>query len=115
MLLNDLKNNGFVVIKGSFGKKDFIGLNIISKKLHKLYLENKNYSFLDNFYFKHRPDQGVLYDIYQRYPEFRFLLSNSFVNNFISKYYQHKPFVLYENSLVYKPPGKSNKESCFRL
>ena len=109
MLLNDFKKNGFIILKKAFKKNDFLEILSLSTQLHDLYFHNQDFKFLDKYYLKNRADQGVLYDICQRYPEFRFILSNLSINSFLSDYYQKTPYVLYENSLVYKPPGQLNE------
>lgn len=67
---------------------------------------NRNDIF-SNYYLKHRPDQGVLYDLYQRFPEFANLARNEELIEIIASIYSPN-FYLYENSLVYKPQGKAN-------
>lgn len=62
----------------------------------------------EKFYLKHRPDQGALYDLFQRFPLFRMLGTNVEVLDFLSNIVGEDIF-LYENSLVYKPRNTSNE------
>ena len=87
MLLNDFKKNGFIILKKAFKENDFLEVLNLSTQLNDLYFHNQDFKFLDKYYLKNRADQGVLYDIYQRYPEFRFILSNLSINSFLSDYY----------------------------
>ncbi|MEM6582959.1 MAG: phytanoyl-CoA dioxygenase family protein [Pseudomonadota bacterium] len=59
------------------------------------------------YYLRHRNDQGVLYDLYQRHPEFQMLAKNPQVLNTLTGVLGEDIF-LYENSLVYKPSGRAN-------
>jgi phytanoyl-CoA hydroxylase len=60
-----------------------------------------------NHYLKHRTDQGVLYDLYQRFPEFVDLARSAPVVEAVQALYGPN-FFLYENSLVFKPKGREN-------
>ncbi|MBU2711721.1 phytanoyl-CoA dioxygenase family protein [Zooshikella harenae] len=60
-----------------------------------------------SYYLRHRYDQGVLYDLYQRHPEFQSLAKQHRVLDVLEGVLGPDIF-LYENSLVYKPKNKVN-------
>lgn len=60
-----------------------------------------------NYYMVHRPDQGVLYDIFQRYPWFDTLTRHRAVVEAIQSVFSPN-FYLYENSLIYKTNQENN-------
>ncbi len=62
----------------------------------------------NRYYLKHRVDQGVLSDLYQRHPEFSFMVHNSTILDCLETVLG-PDIMLYENSLVYKPKGKKNE------
>ena len=55
----------------------------------------------------HRSDQGVLYDLYERFIEFRRLIEHDRVLDALEAVVGEN-FFLYENSLITKPRGKRN-------
>jgi len=59
------------------------------------------------YYLKHRADQGVLYDLLQRHPEFHEMARNPRVLDALEAVLGPDIF-LYENSVVYKPKGRQN-------
>ncbi|WP_257254446.1 MULTISPECIES: phytanoyl-CoA dioxygenase family protein [unclassified Endozoicomonas] len=97
---------GFVVIRNVFteeflSERRFFLESIIS------YAE-KNYADpFEKYYLKHRADQGVLYDLVQRYPLFNDMVRNEKILDALTTALGDNIF-MYENSLVYKPKGKKN-------
>jgi phytanoyl-CoA hydroxylase len=63
---------------------------------------------LSDHYLPHRPDQGALYDVYQRHPHFVALARHPKVIEAIRQVYADS-FFLYENSLLFKPRGSENE------
>ena len=59
------------------------------------------------YYLRHRADQGVLYDLYQRHPQMRDMAQNDRVLDALEAVLGRDIF-LYENSVVYKPKGRQN-------
>ncbi len=59
-------------------------------------------------YMKHRSDQGALYDLYQRHPEFHPFAQNKRILDAVSDYLGDD-IVLYVNSMIYKPEGRNNE------
>lgn len=60
-----------------------------------------------NHYMRHRDDQGVLYDLYQRHPEFQPLASHPRILDALESALGPDIY-LYVNSLISKPAGKRN-------
>jgi len=72
------------------------------------YFEKGNPDPFEEYCYPHRVDQGALYDLYARHPEFQRLASHP---NLINKLTQiiGPDIFMYENTLVYKPKGKNNE------
>lgn len=104
--LSTFESNGYLIVKSVIEEDQLITIRKICDEIAK-YAELNNSDLFANYYLKHRPDQGVLYDLYQRFPEFSQLARNQVIIDVISDVYS-KNFFLYENSLVYKPKGKAN-------
>lgn len=104
--LEFFKSKGYITIKSVFEEKKLISMRKLCDEIVE-YTELNNNDLFSNYYLKHRPDQGVLYDLYQRFPEFSNLARSQVIIDVVSKIYS-KNFFLYENSLVYKPRGKAN-------
>jgi len=103
---NELAENGYVVLKDIFTE----GFLENARKLQErivAYAEKDLEDVFSKYYLRHRPDQGVLYDLYQRHPEFRKMVSNEKILDVLEDVLGPN-FYLYENSLIYKPKGKEN-------
>lgn len=97
---------GFVVLKNVFDEKFLEKRRAFLKDIIE-YTE-KNYTDpFETYYLPHRTDQGVLYDLVQRYPLFNEMVRNDEILNALSLVLGEDIF-MYENSLVYKPAGKKN-------
>jgi phytanoyl-CoA hydroxylase len=108
MKTNDynFEDHGFVIIKNVFDETTLSEIRNLTQRV----IEYGNMGFIDpfaNYYLKHRTDQGVLYDIFQRHHEFQKLAKNDRILNEIQTQVGQDVF-LYENSLVYKPKNKNN-------
>ncbi len=102
----DFDRDGFVVLRKVFDEDYLSERRTFLKSLIK-YAENDYYDEFERYYLRHRADQGVLYDLFQRHPEFNEMARNSRILDSISEVLGENIF-LYENSLVYKPKGKRN-------
>lgn len=101
-----LKEDGFVIVKNVFKEIYLNNIRELTDKIIKFSSQN-SYDPFEDFYLKHRIDQGVLYDLYQRYPEFQEMVkAPQIVNQLIPVL--GKNIYLYVNSLIYKPQGKQN-------
>ena len=103
---SEFENNGFVVIKNIIDKNQ---IDKCVNILNDLYTYTKN-NFQDPFLdwsLPHRSDQGVFFDVYQRHPEFRGLLSEEVTEQLAEIIGDN--FFLYDNTVVFKP-GKSKND-----
>lgn len=104
---NSLKENGYIVLKGVFGENELSKVRELTSDIvdyGELGLEDP----FDQYFMRHRVDQGALYDIYFRHPEFRKMADNDTILDELETVLG-KDIFLYENSLVYKPKGKNNE------
>ena len=100
------QTQGYVILNSTFQEELLSNIKKVCDQIINCAEFNRNDLF-SNYYLKHRPDQGVLYDLYQRFPEFADLARNKELVEIITSIYSPN-FYLYENSLVYKPKGKAN-------
>lgn len=101
------EEHGFVILKKVFDEQTLLKM----RKLTDEIVEHGEKDLEDPFskyYMSHRTDQGALYDLFQRHPEFQEIAKNKTILTEISKIVGEDIF-LYENSLVYKPKNKSNE------
>lgn len=98
--------DGFVVLRGVF---DASVLNRCRELLLELipYAERGLEDPFAAYYLRHRADQGVLYDLVQRHPEFLDMARNPTILDAVAEALGPDLF-LYENSVVYKPKGRQN-------
>lgn len=100
-------NQGFVIHSEVFSEKELLPLRSLTERI-----AGKDYSEwqdpFEKYYMQHRTDQGTLYDLYQRHPEYRHLIDNAKVLDLLEEV-MGPDILLYENSLVYKPRGKRNE------
>lgn len=102
----DFADNGFVIVRGALTASDTAAGRAAFDRVVP-HVESNPRDLMANYYLPHRPDQGVLYDLYQRYPEFAALARAPGVVDAVAAVYSPN-FYLYENSLVYKPAGRAN-------
>lgn len=102
-----LKENGFVMIENVFSEEILAPLRKLVKEIVGYADKNLEDPFF-NYYLRHRSDQGVLYDLFQRHPEFQTLARNSLMLDVLEGVLG-KDIFMYENCLVYKPKGKRNE------
>ncbi len=104
--IEELQEKGFTIIKSAVDKRSLQGLKNLTEDVITYSEKGFNDPF-STYYLEHRVDQGVLYDLFQRHPEFQPLASLPSVIGVLQGVLG-KNIILYENSLVYKPKGKSN-------
>lgn len=102
----NFQEHGFAILEGVFSEEN---LRPIRKLIDEIiaYGESELEDPFRKFYEKHRTDQGVLYDLFQRHPEFQDLAKNSRVLDKLQEVLGND-ICIYENSLVYKPKRKRN-------
>lgn len=100
------EKDGFVILRKVFNETE---LSSIRSTLQRIvsYAEKGLEDPFDKYYLRHRADQGVLYDLFQRHPEFDRMARNERILDAVAEAAGPDIF-LYENSVVYKPKGKQN-------
>lgn len=101
------EKDGYILLKGVFEENY---LSQIRSKIDELiaYSQKELDDPLDEHFLKHRVDNGVLYDVYQRHPFFRPMAENPVLLDEVEKILGAN-FYLYVNSLLYKPKSKNNE------
>ncbi len=102
----NFKEHGFAILEKIFSERDLQPIRILTDEIIA-YGDSGLEDPFRKFYEKHRTDQGVLYDLFQRHPEFQDLAKNPKILDKLEEVF-NKDISLYENSLVYKPKGKRN-------
>jgi phytanoyl-CoA hydroxylase len=97
---------GFVVIRNVFDSDFLAERRIFLQNIIK-YAEHNFEDPFEKYYLSHRADQGVLYDLVQRYPLFNEMVREDKILEALSTQLGDDIF-MYENSVVYKPAGKKN-------
>jgi phytanoyl-CoA hydroxylase len=100
------ERHGFVVLRSVFSQDKLKAMRLLLDSL-VAYSEQGFSDPFEQYYLRHRYDQGVLYDLYQRHPEFNEFARNEKILNAVEEAIGAN-FFIYENSLVYKPSGKKN-------
>ena len=106
-LVQEFGENGFVILKNVFSEGQMEPLRRLTDEIVAYAEQELEDPFL-SYYLKHRADQGALYDLFQRHPEFQAFAKSSEILDFLEGVLGPDIF-LYENSLVYKPEGKRNE------
>jgi phytanoyl-CoA hydroxylase len=102
----DLQRDGFTVLRRVFDESALAPVRALLTSIAQYADENLEDPFT-SYYLGHRADQGVLYDLYQRHPEFAVLARNPTILSALATVLGDD-FFLYENSVVYKPKGRGN-------
>lgn len=102
----DFDRDGFVVLRNVFDAATLERMRNTLVDIVKYAERGLEDPFL-KYYLRHRADQGVLYDLFQRHPEFHELARNPRVLDALEQALGPDIF-LYENSVVYKPKGRQN-------
>lgn len=105
-MFNEIEKKGFVILKNVFFEDTLDRIRKLQTKI-VTYAEANLEDPFSMYYLRHRSDQGVLYDLYQRHPEFRELVSEPKVVHALETVLGPNIY-MYENSLIYKPKGKKN-------
>lgn len=105
--MEKLKSEGYVVLNKVFSEEALRPIRELTDRIIK-YGESSLKDPFESYYLRHRVDQGALYDLFQRHPEFQDLAKSKEILEALTGILGDDIF-LYENSLVYKPKGKSNE------
>ncbi len=103
----NFEDHGFVILENVFEESTLKKMRDLTDRVVAYGEKNLEDPF-SKYYMRHRTDQGALYDLFQRHPEFQDMAKNEKILNSIAKIVGDDIF-LYENSLVYKPKGKNNE------
>ena len=103
------QENGFILLKRVFNPEDCQETaNILSGYTEDVIrLSSMGEDVTNRWYLKHRTDNGVLYDIYQRFPVVRRFCENQQIVDFLREYFR-KSIYLYVSSYLYKPGDRDN-------
>lgn len=104
----ELKKNGYKLLKKVFCDESVNSLISFTDRLIEFEKNNHYKQNFSDYYLNHRLDNGVLYDVYQRHPEFRKFAESNIILDEIGRILGNN-FYLYVNSFLYKPPGRSNE------
>lgn len=106
----DLENDGFCILKDVFSEDT---LSPKRELVHDI-IEYREDGFVDPLtgpktdYLDHRVDQGVLYDVFWRYPELQDMSRNDRILDLIESVIGPNIY-LYDATVVYKPPEGRNE------
>jgi len=103
---HDFERDGFVVLRKVFDEQTMAPVRKLLTETVE-YAERNLEDPFTRYYLNHRADQGVLYDLYQRHPEFDGMARNKDILDALESVLGPDIF-MYENSVVYKPKGKKN-------
>lgn len=106
-LKQQFENDGFVILRGAIPADRLDALRRSADDAIALAERNPKDLFC-NYYMGHRPEQGVLYEPYFRFPAFADLVRLPAVSDALADIYAPN-FYLFDNSLIYKKPGTSNE------
>lgn len=101
------EDDGFVILENVFSEEELIKMRNLTERIVE-HGEKELEDPFSSYYMRHRTDQGALYDLFQRHPEFQEMARNKTVLDTLENVLG-KDIFLYENSLVYKPKGKANE------
>jgi len=101
-----LENDGFTVLKAVFAERQLAPVREFLQRVIRHADQGLEDPF-ERYYLRHRPDQGVLYDLFQRHAEVRFMASEPRILAALEAVCGPDLF-MYENSVVYKPRGRPN-------
>lgn len=102
----ELLDKGFLILRNVVSGDELVPLRQLIDEV----IECEEAGVRDPFagtYLEHRTDQGVLYDVYQRHPEFHALAHNDRILDVLVPVLGDNIY-LYVNSVVYKPKGRRN-------
>lgn len=105
-LVNDFSNDGYIVLRNVFDENKLKSIRELVDKIEAYSEKKLQDPFLD-WSLLHRSDQGVLYDLFQRHPEFRSMAESTKILDALEISLGNDIY-LYDNSLIYKPFGKRN-------
>lgn len=106
MLTTNFKDDGYVVVRDVVPGTKLEQIRDLTDRIIRS-AESGYEDPFSRYFLPHRTDQGVLYDLVQRHPEFQELAKIDAVLDILDDVLGDDIF-LYVNSLIYKPKGKAN-------
>jgi len=100
------EEKGFVILKKVFSEEKLQEIRNLQERIVKYAEKSLEDPFL-RWSLEHRNDQGVLFDLYQRHPEFQDMAKNKEILDCLENVLGENIY-LYDNSLIYKPKGRKN-------
>ena len=103
-----LREQEFVKIENAYCPSSISKLKTKLDSFEKLVTDNSHkHDLTDRWYLKHRIDDGVLYDLYQRLPVVRSICDDPILQDILANFFQ-SPYYLYVNSYLFKPGDRDN-------
>lgn len=103
-----LSKDGYIILEQVFSHELISTANALVDELFKEDFTENNKKAFSNYFLPDRKDQGVLYDLYFRFPIFRKFTESDIILTELTKVLGES-IMLYENSLVSKAPGTKNE------
>jgi len=105
-MTSSLSEQGYTILRSVIPETAMAASRALTERI-VAYAERNLEDPFTKYYIRHRADQGSLYDLYQRHPEFQPLAQLPTVLDALEEVLGPDIY-LYENCLVYKPRGKKN-------
>lgn len=106
--MNALQENGFIILKDIFSEDLLKKVRETADNIFMNHDSEQNKTAFAKYYLPDRKDQGVMYDVFFRYPIFSKMVLNDTILDELEKILGSNIF-LYENSLLRKPKNSSNE------
>ncbi len=103
----EIERRGFGYLRGILQQDELKGYTGLVDEI-VVYGEVNHEDPFTDYFMRHRTDQGTIYDLFQRHPEFQDLAKHPKILEALERIIGPNIF-LYENSLVYKPQGRPNE------
>lgn len=107
-LVDSFNKNGFIVLKNVFDDSTCKNKGDVLSEAVNVISAQETRDITNRWYLTHRTDNGVLYDVYQRFPAVRMFAEQTQIVDFLKSYFQRSVY-LYVNSYLYKPADKENE------
>lgn len=107
---NSLRQEGFYLIDDVFSERQLAPIRELTAEIVDFHKSGDRdpFSTPDCEYLDHRTDQGALYDVYQRHPEFQPLATDQLILDAVQSILGPN-ILLYVNSVVYKAESGDNE------
>jgi len=106
--MNGLNSEGYIIIRNVFHEDFLLKVRNTCDNIFHQELSEENKRIMSKYFLRDRKDQGVMYDVFFRYPIFTPIVTNSLILDYLEKILGPS-FFLYENSLLRKSPNTQNE------